>query len=81
MSSAYDELSPRARWFMENFDDLGRAEMIASYEAQVARIKQLHEPYRSVYDTDGNSCSHCNRISGYAVPFPCDTIKALEGST
>lgn len=79
--NAYDDLSPRARWFVENFDELSIAEMLASHEAQVARVKRLHEPYRSVYDTGGNSCAHCNRISGYAVPYPCDTIKTLEGTT
>jgi hypothetical protein len=49
--------------------------------AAVARIRALHQPYRSVYDTDGNSCAHCNVYaapSGIIVPYPCDTIRALD---
>lgn len=46
----------------------------------VARVRSLHHEYRSVYDEgDDRSCAHCNQISGYAVPWPCPTIKALEG--
>lgn len=48
----------------------------------VARIRALHHPYRSVYDTDGQSCAHCNQLAaadGIIVPWPCDTIRALDG--
>ena len=31
--SGWDELSPRARWFLENFDELTLAEMAATAEA------------------------------------------------
>jgi hypothetical protein len=33
-TNRYDELSDRARWFMENFDELDRAELCASVEAE-----------------------------------------------
>lgn len=51
-------------------------------EQAVARIRALHAPYRSVYDTDGQSCAHCNMYAapaGIIVPWPCDTIRALDG--
>lgn len=52
-------------------------EHLAEARAAVARVRALHHPYRSMYDTDGQSCAHCNQLTGYAVPYPCDTIKAL----
>lgn len=33
MSNPYEELSDRAKWFMENFDECGVAEICASHEA------------------------------------------------
>ena len=52
-------------------------------EQAVARIRALHQPYRSVYDEgDSQSCAHCNMLAapgGIVVPWPCDTIRALEG--
>lgn len=43
MTSAYDELSDRARWFMENFDECGVAEICASQEAAAKEAKAAVE--------------------------------------
>jgi len=39
--SRYDRLSPRACWFLENFDELDLAESCASFEAALARVRKL----------------------------------------
>lgn len=39
MTSRYDELSPRARWFMENFDELDLADICANQEAAKAKLE------------------------------------------
>lgn len=41
MTSPYDDLSPRAAWFMENFDSFGLAEICASSETHAAKIANL----------------------------------------
>jgi hypothetical protein len=87
VTSRYDELSERARFFLENWDELDLAEMCASGEATarqtkaaIARIRTLHQQYRSVYDDATDSCAHCNQISGDVIPWPCPTIDALNGA-
>jgi hypothetical protein len=39
VTSRYDELSPRARWFMENFDELDIADICASHETAAAKAQ------------------------------------------
>lgn len=39
MTSRYDELSPRARWFTENFDELDLADICANNEAAAAKAQ------------------------------------------
>ena len=39
MTSRYDELGPRALWFLENFDELDLAEICASNEAAAAKTQ------------------------------------------
>jgi hypothetical protein len=39
VTGRYDELSPRARWFMENFDELDLADICASQEAAKAKLE------------------------------------------
>jgi hypothetical protein len=41
MTNRYDELSDRARWFMENFDELDLAELCANQEAAINRVRHL----------------------------------------
>ncbi|MDH2424785.1 hypothetical protein [Sphaerisporangium sp. TRM90804] len=43
--------------------------------AAVGRVRKLHFRYRGPSDFD--SCAACN--GAYEVPWPCDTIKALDG--
>lgn len=40
MTGRYDELSDRARWFMENFDEIDLADICASNEAAAERLRQ-----------------------------------------
>ena len=48
--------------------------------AAIARIRALHQPYPSLASrTDRRTCAHCNGLASYAVPWPCDTIQALDG--
>jgi hypothetical protein len=54
------------------------SDLAGMYANQVARVRALHQPYRSVYDTDGQSCAHCNQLTGDVIPYPCDTIRAIE---
>lgn len=42
MTSRYDDLSPRARWFMQNFDELDLADICASNEAAAAKAQAAH---------------------------------------
>jgi hypothetical protein len=37
VTSRYDELSPRARWFLQNFDELDLADICANNEAGAAK--------------------------------------------
>jgi hypothetical protein len=39
VTSPYDDLSPRARWFMQNFDELDIADICASQEAAAAKAQ------------------------------------------
>lgn len=41
MSSPFDNLSPRAAWFMENFDIFGLAEICASGETGQAALERV----------------------------------------
>lgn len=45
------------------------------------RVRRLHEPYRFAGDDTTDYCAHCNRISGGWIPWPCDTIRALDNPT
>jgi hypothetical protein len=45
MTDRYDELSDRARWFLENFDELDIAELCASKEAAIERVRAHRQPF------------------------------------
>ena len=54
-------------------------------EAAIARVRKLHRPVRGLgYRTDGSygevttACTACGTTHEYAVPWPCDTIRALN---
>jgi hypothetical protein len=43
MTSRYDELSDSARWYIENFDEIDLADLCASKETSLARIRDQAE--------------------------------------
>lgn len=43
MTSRYDELSEPARWFLNNFDELDLADLCASKDDTIARIRDTAE--------------------------------------
>ncbi|MER7813769.1 hypothetical protein, partial [Streptomyces sp900116325] len=57
-------------------------------EAAVARVRQLHRPVEGLgRDSDDNpggyglinqACTTCGTPDELAVPWPCDTIRALN---
>ena len=47
-------------------------------EAQVARVRELHKPCETFLGT--KVCERCNTLSGAPVPYPCQTIVALDGA-
>ncbi|MGW4695182.1 hypothetical protein ACWEO1_22700 [Kitasatospora cineracea] len=76
--TAWNNQSPAARLqHAQRILDVS-LEVGALYD-QVATVRELHSPYRSVYDEgDNRSCTHCNQLTGTAVPWPCDTARALQ---
>ncbi|MFC8832323.1 hypothetical protein ACFT8V_03875 [Streptomyces griseoincarnatus] len=48
--------------------------------AAVARVRALHQQYRFAGDDTQDYCAHCNQISGGWVPWPCPTVRALDGT-
>jgi hypothetical protein len=82
MTNRYDGLSDRARWFLNNFDEIGLADICAAQEASNqtrdaanARVRALHHRNENTGD-----CEHCSEhdYPDYAVPWPCPTIAALD---
>lgn len=49
-------------------------------EDAIARVRALHERYRSALTDDFDCCSECNRTANDLVPFPCATLRALDGT-
>jgi hypothetical protein len=79
----YDDLSPRALWWLQNLDELDLAESCAYCEAVLERIRQLHRPV----DYRGQTiCAECSSLdpngdSTDNPPVPhdqCATLKALQ---
>lgn len=69
MPSPYDELSDRARWYMENFDECGIAEICANNEtaaqkaqATVARVQALANDMRTWASPHGIAVDYADRI-------------------
>jgi len=48
MTNRYDELSDRARWFLNNFDDIDLADICASHEASNQKREAIIERVRKV---------------------------------
>lgn len=68
--SAYDDLSPRARWYLENFDTLALAEMAADHEA--AQHSDTHR-YLSTGCLHGEHdyCKSNTGSNGQKTPASC----------
>jgi hypothetical protein len=62
--------SPAAEALLVAFDEVQLAEMHAAASARIKRVRALH---RSEYE----SCTECSHE--YSEPFPCPTIRALDG--
>jgi hypothetical protein len=60
---------------MEIDDGVGFASALRA----VARVRRLHEQYRGA-GSPPDSCTECNGLAGYEVPWPCPTIQALDGA-
>ncbi|MFK3734044.1 hypothetical protein ACI2LJ_27685 [Streptomyces sp. NPDC088090] len=58
----------------------GWRERAQGYQAAIARVRALHEQYRFGGDETTDYCAHCNQISGGWVPYPCPTLRALDGT-
>lgn len=54
----------------------------ASHNA-LKRVRELHKPKEQPFYGDGVWCTHCEDQlqSRQLVPYPCPTIKALEGNS
>ena len=46
--------------------------------AAVARVRALHQEYM-FGDDEQVYCAHCNQLSNAWIPWPCPTVKALDG--
>ncbi|MGX1254133.1 hypothetical protein RKD48_006644 [Streptomyces ambofaciens] len=79
--SRYDDLSPRALWWLQNLDELDLAESCASYEVTLERVRQLHRPVEHRGQT---ICAECSAWGGDSTDNPpvdhdqCGTLKALQ---
>lgn len=47
-------------------------------EVAIARLRALHERYRTPWTDEYDICPHCTKDMDL-VPFPCPTIQALNG--
>lgn len=50
-----------------------------SAEKKIADVRALHHRYRSALADRFDCCAHCNRIANDLVPYPCETIRTLNG--
>jgi len=64
------DVSPAAEALLAAFDETQLAEMHAAASARIKRVRALHRE-------DYGGCAECTHES--SVPFPCATIRALNG--
>lgn len=48
--SRYDDMSERARFYLENNDEIELAEMVASYDARIGQLKAALDRVRALAD-------------------------------
>lgn len=61
-------------------DDWQRKLWDAAQEEIKERVQELHKQILGPYDN--YICEHCSRLTVFAsdvIPYPCPTIKALDG--
>ncbi|RSS92479.1 hypothetical protein EF919_18265 [Streptomyces sp. WAC02707] len=58
-----------------NEANTGLARQAARAEAVIARARTLHQEW----DADPGHCAHCQDGMGTPLPWPCPTIRALDG--
>jgi len=47
--------------------------------AAIERVRALHQPHRhAAYPAIPDMCAHCVSLAGCEIPYPCDTIRAIE---
>jgi hypothetical protein len=66
------DITTAAQALLVAFDEVQLAEMHAAASARIKRVRALH---RDEYGC--GSCAECTHES--SVPFPCPTIRALDG--
>jgi hypothetical protein len=66
MTNRYNNLSPRALWHIQNFDEIDLAEICATQEAALERARSLHHPV-DYYGT--LICASCSAYDGQGT---CD---------
>lgn len=77
MTSRYDAMSERARFFLENCDEIDLAEMCASSEAAVGELEATVERLRALAADMRTWCSPHNLAVDYAQRID----QALNGQT
>jgi hypothetical protein len=65
------DVNPAAEALLAAFDEVQLAEMHASASARIKQVRSLH---RREYET----CDWCSTNDRH-VPWPCPTIRALDG--
>ncbi|MGW6912529.1 hypothetical protein ACWGB8_01705 [Kitasatospora sp. NPDC054939] len=71
--NAWDDLSPRARWFMENFDELTIAEMLASADPGDGKHRYLST---GCLHREHDYCKSNTGSNGQKVPAVCKFCRA-----
>jgi hypothetical protein len=53
----------------------------ATLRAAIDRVRALHAPQEYTIWSGARlqRCTHCRDESGYCVPYPCPTLRALDG--
>jgi hypothetical protein len=69
------QASEAAHALLAAFDEIQLAEMHAAASARIKRVRQLHRDW----EADPGHCAHCQVADGNLVPYPCPTIRALDG--
>ncbi|MEU0991258.1 hypothetical protein [Streptomyces sp. NPDC005953] len=77
--SRWDDVSEAAKQLIYDLNELDIAESLASRNAAADRVRALHE---RVTNQHVDVCTYCSArdYPAYEVPWPCDTIRALDNT-